>query len=75
MLLPYFFNSQLGGINSNQKMLTNVFKCVCQDIISILHIFSYRIYGLRKYEKQIREDGELCEPTKQKSIQQKNKNI
>lgn len=30
-----------------------------QDIISILHIFSSRIYGLRKYKKKIREDEEV----------------
>lgn len=30
-----------------------------QDIISILDIFSYRIYGLRKYKKKIREDEEV----------------
>lgn len=45
------------------------------DLISIIHVFSCRIYGLRKYKKQIKEDSELCsELTKQKSIQQKNKN-
>lgn len=35
-----------------------------QDIISILHIFSCRIYGLRKYKKKIREDEDV-----EKSIQ------
>ena len=30
-----------------------------QDIISILHVFSCRIYGLRKYKKKIKEDGEV----------------
>jgi predicted site-specific integrase-resolvase len=27
-----------------------------QDLISILHVFSCRIYGLRKYKKQIKEE-------------------
>ena len=27
-----------------------------QDIISILHVFSCRIYGLRKYRKKIERD-------------------
>lgn len=35
-----------------------------QDIISILHVFSCRIYGLRKYKKRISEDEEIA-----KSIQ------
>lgn len=32
-----------------------------QDIISILHVFSCRLYGLRKYKKQISEDKEIAE--------------
>ena len=39
-----------------------------QDIVSILHIFSCRIYGMRKYKKKIEEDRELA-----KSIQNGNK--
>lgn len=31
-----------------------------QDIMSILHIFSCRIYGLRKYKKKIREDEQIA---------------
>mgnify|MGYP003294450359 CR=1 FL=1 len=31
-----------------------------QDIVSILHVFSCRLYGLRKYKKQIKEDEELA---------------
>lgn len=46
---------------------------IVQDIISILHVFSCRVYGLRKYKKKIEEDDELCELTKQRSTQQMNK--
>ncbi|MCB2289349.1 IS607 family transposase [Clostridium sp. CS001] len=38
-----------------------------QDIISILHVFSCSIYGLRKYKKKIKEDEEV-----EKSIQNRN---
>ena len=31
-----------------------------QDIVSILHVFSCRLYGLRKYKKQIKEDEEIA---------------
>ena len=31
-----------------------------QDIVSILHAFSCRLYGLRKYKKQIEGDGEIA---------------
>lgn len=30
-----------------------------QDIISILHVFSCKLYGLRKYKKEISEDPEI----------------
>ena len=39
-----------------------------QDIISILHVFSCRIYGMRKYKKKIKEDKDLV-----KSIQNRDK--
>lgn len=38
------------------------------DLISIIHVFSCRIYGLRKYKKQVEEDKEIV-----KSIQDGNK--
>lgn len=31
------------------------------NIISILHVFSCRIYGLRKYKKKIKEDKTIAE--------------
>ena len=31
-----------------------------QDIISILHVFSCRLYGFRKYKNQIKEDEEIA---------------
>ena len=34
------------------------------DLISIIHVFSCRIYGLRKYKKQIEGDGEIAKEIK-----------
>ena len=34
---------------------------VVQDIVSMLHVFSCRLYGLRKYKKQIEKDEEIAE--------------
>ena len=45
---------QLKGINIEHEELV-------QDIISILHEFSCRLYGLRKYKKQIEKDEEIAE--------------
>ena len=39
-----------------------------QDIVSILHVFSCRIYGLKKYKKKIERDEEIA-----KSLQSGNK--
>lgn len=39
-----------------------------QDLISIIHVFSCRIYGLRKYKTKIKEDEEVA-----KSIQNRAK--
>ena len=30
-----------------------------EDLISIIHVFSCRIYGLRKYKKKIKGDDDL----------------
>ena len=49
------------GVNiivvSNDKLSPN--EELIQDLISIIHIFSCRIYGLRKYKKKIKNDEEL----------------
>ena len=41
-----------------------------QDIVSILHVFSCRLYGLRKYKKQIERDEEIVKelPTPEQKI-------
>ncbi|EOS60280.1 hypothetical protein C815_01523 [Firmicutes bacterium M10-2] len=46
----------------NTKNITNYKpkEELVQDILSILHVFSCRLYGLRKYKKQIREDEEIA---------------
>jgi transposon, resolvase len=49
------------GVNiivvSNDKLSPN--EELIQDLISIIHIFSCRIYGLRKYKKFISEDKDV----------------
>lgn len=35
-------------------------KELVQDLTSIIHVFSCRIYGLRKYKNKIKEDVTLC---------------
>ena len=51
----------------NNELLSSQEELV-QDIISILHVFSCRIYGLRKYKKKIEGDEEIA-----KILQSRNK--
>lgn len=51
------FNTKIMIVN-NETLSPN--EELVQDIISILHVFSCRLYGLRKYKNQIREDEEIA---------------
>ena len=50
---------QFKGINIEHEELSSQEELV-QDIISILHVFSCRLYGLRKYKKQIEKDEDIA---------------
>lgn len=52
------FNTNIIIVN-NEALSPN--EELVQDIISILHAFSCRLYGLRKYKKQIKEDEEIAQ--------------
>mgnify|MGYP000859446076 FL=1 len=52
------------GLNYNRKKWNKLIDECMTSVISILHVFSCRIYGLRKYKKEIKEDEEV-----EKSIQ------
>lgn len=51
------FNTQIIIVN-NETLSPN--EELVQDIISILHVFSCRLYGLRKYKNQIKDDEEIA---------------
>jgi predicted site-specific integrase-resolvase len=51
------FNTKIMIVN-NEALSPN--EELVQDIISILHVFSCRLYGLRKYKNQIKEDAEIA---------------
>lgn len=51
------FNTNIIVVN-NEALSPN--EELVQDIISILHVFSCKLYGLRKYKKQIKEDDEIA---------------
>ena len=51
------FNTDIIIVN-NESLSPN--EELVQDIISILHVFSCKLYGLRKYKNQIKEDAEIA---------------
>lgn len=51
------FNTKIIVVN-NESLSPN--EELVQDIISILHVFSCRLYGLRKYKNQIERDEEIA---------------
>lgn len=51
------FNTEILVVN-NEKMSPQ--EELVEDIVSILHVFSCRLYGLRKYKKELQEDGEIA---------------
>lgn len=51
------FNTNIIIVN-NETLSPN--EELVQDIISILHVFSCRLYGLRKYKSQIKGDEEIA---------------
>ena len=51
------FNTKIIIVN-NETLSPN--EELVQDIISILHVFSCRLYGLRKYKNQIKGDEEIA---------------
>ena len=59
------FNTTIVVVN-NEELLPQ--EELVQDIVSILHVFSCRLYGLRKYKKQIERDEEIA-----KELQDRNK--
>lgn len=59
------FNVKIIVVNNEDLSLQEE---LVQDIVSILHVFSCRIYGMRKYKKKIEGDEDIA-----KSLQGRNK--
>ena len=51
------FNTEIIVVN-NEELSPN--EELVQDIVSILHVFSCRLYGLRKYKNKIQEDEDIA---------------
>lgn len=55
--LCHQFDTQIAVLNDKT---TSPQQELVEDLISIIHVFSCRIYGLRKYKTDIKEDDDLC---------------
>jgi len=51
--------TELNIFYKTEKQIIKHSKELVEDLISIIHIFSCRIDGLRKYKKQIKEDKDV----------------
>ena len=51
------FDPQIIVVN-NEELSPN--EELVEDIVSILHVFSCRLYGLRKYKNKIKGDEEIA---------------
>ena len=61
------FNTTIVAVNNEELSPQEE---LVQDIVSILHVFSCRLYGLRKYKKLIERDEEIA-----KELQDGNKPV
>ena len=64
------FNTTIVVVNNEELSPQEEF---VQDIVSILQAFSCRLYGLRKYKKQIEGDEEIAKELQ--STQQRNRKL
>jgi predicted site-specific integrase-resolvase len=55
-LVQYMVEQNGGQIVVLDKTVHSPQSELTQDLLSILHLFSYRMHGLRKYSKKIKED-------------------
>lgn len=58
------FNTRIVVLNESQLSPQEE---LVQDLLSIIHVFSCRLYGLRKYSGEIKKDKDLPKARKQKN--------
>lgn len=68
-LFEYLFEQNGGEIMVLEHNETSPQQELTEDLLAILHVFSCRMHGLRKYKNQIQEDKNLSNTTTEDSIQ------
>lgn len=62
-LISYLFEQNGGEIMVLDNTEVSPQSELTEDLLSILHVFSCRMHGLRRYENQIKEDKNLSDST------------
>ena len=67
-LISYLFEQNGGEIMVLDNTEVSPQSELTEDLLSILHVFSCRMHGLRRYESQIKEDKDLSDSTTETSL-------
>ena len=67
-LFEFMFQQNGGEIMVLDKLEVSPQQELTEDLLAILHVFSCRMHGLRKYETQIKEDKDLSDPKTETSV-------
>lgn len=67
-LLEYLFNQNGGEIMVLDNNDVSPQQELTEDLLAILHVFSCRMHGLRRYEREIKEDKNLSDNTAESTV-------
>lgn len=67
-LIEFLFQENGGEIMVLNQENVSPQQELTEDLLAILHVFSCRMHGLRKYKNQIEEDKDLSEPETETTI-------
>lgn len=68
-LFEYLFEQNGGELLVLDKPEVSPQQELTEDLLAILHVFSCRMHGLRRYENQIKEDKNLSDSATESSVQ------
>ena len=67
-LIEFLFEQNGGEIMVLDNTDVSPQQELTEDLLAILHVFSCRMHGLRKYENQIKEDKDLSDTTAEDTV-------
>lgn len=67
-LIEFLFEQNGGEIMVLDKTDVSPQQELTEDLLAILHVFSCRMHGLRRYTNQIKEDKDISNPTAEDTV-------